>query len=67
MNIALTHSDHFPINDHSGRNHCVFVAGLVCCNVTMAFILRLLPIGTSLHQNPATQSSALPNLGEYGF
>jgi hypothetical protein len=43
------------------------VAGLVRCIVTMAFILRLLPIGTSLHQNPATQSSALPNVGEYGF
>jgi hypothetical protein len=33
----------------------------------MAFILRLLLIGMSLHQNPASQSSALPNAGEYGF
>jgi hypothetical protein len=43
------------------------LAGLACLNVPMAFILRLLLIGTSLHQNPETQRSALPNAGGYGF
>jgi hypothetical protein len=33
----------------------------------MAFPLRLQLIGKSLHQNPISQESALPNAGEYGF
>jgi len=40
---------------------------LACLIAAMAFTQYLLQIGKSLHQNPASQRSALPNEGEYGF
>jgi hypothetical protein len=61
------HSDHFPLNDRSECTLPVFAAGLACLIAAMAFTLRLLQIGKSLHQNPGSQRSALSNEGEYGF